>query len=82
MQTSGTDSLDWRSLYSAAILESNPARVEARIAEAEQEIVRRARALFGAVGSGDETEALEDALYALRALKSCYRYGTAGSVAA
>jgi hypothetical protein len=37
---------NWRTLYRAAILEPDAAKVSNRIAEAEKEIVQRARELF------------------------------------
>ena len=43
-----------------------------RIAEAEKAVVLRARELFQAADdNGEEKEALEDAMYALRALGGC-----------
>jgi hypothetical protein len=64
----------WRELYSAALFESDRTRIPARIADAEHAIVARARELFSA-GSDtvEEDQALDDALYALRALQSCLR---------
>jgi len=49
-----------------------------RIANAEKAIVARARQLFGANANDieEEDEALDDALYALRALQSCLRLNT------
>jgi hypothetical protein len=44
----------------------------ARIADAEQAIVARARELFSAGNDTiEEDQALDDALYALKALESC-----------
>ncbi len=61
----------WRDLYLTALLEGDRARVPALIAEAERAIVDRARELFNASGdNAEEGEALDDALYALHALKS------------
>jgi hypothetical protein len=62
----------WRELYTAALFETDRERIPARIAHAEQAIVARARELF-AVGNDtiEEDQALDDALYALRALQSC-----------
>ena len=46
--------------------------MSARIVQAERAILDRARELFNASGNNiEEEQALEDALYALRALKSC-----------
>ena len=62
----------WRNLYTAALFETNTDRIPAKIAAAERDIVARARELF-ATGADtiDEDQALDDALYALRALQSC-----------
>jgi G:T/U-mismatch repair DNA glycosylase len=64
------DSRYWRALYKAALSEIGKSKLE-RIAEAEKAVVLRARALFQAADdNGEEKEALEDAMYALRALGS------------
>ena len=63
----------WRQFYRAAILEAGDSILPQRVAEAEQAIVARARELFGATGDhSDEQEALDDALYALRALQTSW----------
>jgi hypothetical protein len=62
----------WKDLYLAALLEGNEARLPRLIADAEGAIVGRARELFSLAGDHiQEEEALDDALYALHALKSC-----------
>jgi hypothetical protein len=62
----------WRDLYVAALLEGDEYRVPERISVAERAIVDRSRELFAATGDHiEEEEALDDALYALHALKSC-----------
>jgi hypothetical protein len=62
----------WKDLYVAALLESDEQKIPALIAQAERAIVDRARALFVASGDNiEEEEALDDALYALRALSTC-----------
>jgi len=65
-------SLKWRELYTAALFETDNNRLAGRIADAEKAIVARARELFAA-GSDtiEEDQALDDALYALKALQSC-----------
>ena len=67
-----TNQENWRQLYLAALFEADRNRLPFRIAEAEHAIVARARELFS---SGNDTieedQALDDALYALRALQSC-----------
>lgn len=62
----------WRELYISALFETDKQRVPTRIADAEKAIVARARELFSA-GSDtvEEDQALDDALYALRALQNC-----------
>lgn len=62
----------WKDLYVAALLEGDEKKIPSRIEDAENAIVDRARELFA--GQGDpiqEQEGLDDALYALHALKTC-----------
>ena len=61
---------DWKSLYRAAILEKNQSALPLRVSEAEQAVVARGREIFYDHATLEEKEALEDALYALRAFKS------------
>jgi hypothetical protein len=62
----------WRDLYLSALMEADSKKTPARIADAERAIVNRAKELFKASGDNiQEEEALDDALYALRALKNC-----------
>jgi hypothetical protein len=74
MATSGNPAArawTWKELYVAALMEANDDKMPARIAEAEGAILR-ARELFKASGDNiQEVQALDDALYALHALKSC-----------
>jgi len=66
------DGKSWKDLYVAALLEGDEGRIQPLIAKAERAIVERARELFNAGGDGTrEGEALNDALYALHALKTC-----------
>jgi hypothetical protein len=61
-------------------MEANDDKMFARIADAERVILDRARELFQASGDNiQEQEAMDDALYALSALKSCI--GTRGGFA-
>lgn len=62
----------WRDLYMAALFETNREKLPARIAEAAKAIGARSQELFS-TGSDtiEEDQALDDALYALRALQSC-----------
>ena len=63
---------NWKDLYVAALLEAEVARIPSLIETAERAIVSRARELFSAPGDNiQEEEALDDALYALHALKNC-----------
>jgi len=65
----------WRELYRAALFESDAAKFPDRIADAEKAIALRARELFQATGDHIEEEyAMDDAMYALHALRSVYRY--------
>jgi len=62
----------WQALYHAALFENDRSKVPLRIEEAEKAIVSRIRELF--VTTTDHIEedvVLDDALYALRALRSC-----------
>ena len=62
----------WRELFTAALFETDRSRISARIAGAEQAIVARARELFSTGNDTiEEDQALDDALYALRALQNC-----------
>ena len=71
---------NWRELYTAALFESDRRRVPRRIADAEQAILARARELFSASGDTiEEDQALDDALYSLRALRNCLQLQTAAA---
>ena len=62
----------WRELYTAALFETEPERLSGKIADAQNAIVARARELFNAKADTiEEDQALDDALYALRALRTC-----------
>lgn len=65
---------DWRQLYRAALAESDKAKLPQRIAEAERAVVLRARELFDGSGGesadNEETEALDNVMYALHVLQS------------
>lgn len=69
---------NWKELYSAALFEQDKNRVPTRIADAEKAIVARARELFSAgTDTIEEDQALDDALYALRALQNCLEFHAA-----
>ena len=62
----------WHTLYQAALFETDRQMVPMRIAEAEKAILMRVRELFGVESDHiEEDQILEDALYALRALRNC-----------
>lgn len=67
-----TPALAWHVLYHAALFETDHSKRPQRIAEAEKAILARVKELF--VVSTDhieEDQILDDALYALRALRNC-----------
>jgi hypothetical protein len=68
---------DWKILYRAAILETNKRVLPQRVSEAEEAVILRGRELFYGHGDPEEKKALEDALYALRALKTVCQYNVA-----
>ena len=68
---------DWKTLYRAAILETNKSVIPKKVSEAETAALARGRELFYSGGSSDEKEALEDALYALRAYRSAREHSEA-----
>jgi hypothetical protein len=64
----------WPQLYKAALFELDTNNVSDRIAEAETALVTRARELFHAAGDNIEEEhAVDDAMYALHALRSALK---------
>ena len=69
---SSTPALRWHVLYHAALFETDRSKRPQRIGEAEKAILARVKELF--VVSSDhieEDQILDDALYALRALRNC-----------
>ena len=62
---------EWRVKYRAAILQTNSPETMKRLSDAENAIVQRMRELFLDTGTDVEEEraAMDDAMYALRALK-------------
>jgi hypothetical protein len=65
---------DWKSLYRAAILETNRNVIPQKVSEAELAVLARGRELFYTGGTSEEKESLEDALYALRAFRSALKH--------
>lgn len=68
---------NWRGLYKAALFETDASKIPLRIEEARRALALRSRELFETSPNYDgETEAIETALYALRALENCLRSNT------
>jgi len=68
---------NWRRLYKAALFESDASKLPLRIEEARRALVFRSRELFASSPNYDgETEAIENALYALQGLENCLRSNT------
>ena len=64
--------LGWHSLYQAALFETDRDKLQARIDAAEQAILVRMKELFVVTSDHiEEDQVLDDALYALRALRNC-----------
>jgi hypothetical protein len=61
-------------LYRAAILETNKSVLPQRVSVAEEAVRARGREIFYGEGTADEKEALEDALYALRAFRTAWQH--------
>ena len=68
---------NWRGLYKAALFETDISKLPRRIEEARNALIFRSRELFGTSPHYDgEPEAIENALYALRALENCLKPNT------
>ena len=64
----------WPQFYKAALFELDANKVSDRIAEAETALVTRARELFHSAGDNiEEEQAVDDAMYALHALRSALK---------
>ena len=63
----------WKTLYRAAILETNTGLLPQRVSEAEEAVKARGREIFCGNGTPEEKEALEDALYALHAFRTAWQ---------
>ena len=68
---------DWKTLYRAAILETNKNLIPQKVSEAETAILARGRELFYGEGTTEEKEALEEVLYVLRAFRSALEHAEA-----
>jgi hypothetical protein len=65
----------WPQLYKAALFELDANKVSDRIAEAETALATRVRELFHSAGDNiEEEQAVDDAVYALHALRSALKY--------
>ena len=64
----------WKTLYRAAILEKDKSVISLRVSEAETAVLARGRELCYGEGTTEEREALEDALYALRAFRTAWEH--------
>jgi hypothetical protein len=66
----------WKTLYRAAILETNKGLLPQRVSEAEEAVKARGREIFYGNGTAEEkeAEALEDALYTLHAFRSAWQH--------
>lgn len=70
--SSGSSSSSWHSLYQAALFETDRELILARIDEAEKAILDRVKELSRVDADHiEEDQILDDALYALRALRNC-----------
>ena len=67
----------WKTLYRAAILETNKALLPQRVSEAEEAVRARGREIFSSNGTPEEEEALDDALYALHAFRTAWQHSKA-----
>ncbi|HXJ85851.1 MAG TPA: hypothetical protein VMS18_03480 [Candidatus Binatia bacterium] len=62
----------WHALYRAALFETDRTIIPVRIAQAEKAILNRVKELFVLkTVHVEEDQALDDALYALRAVRNC-----------
>jgi len=69
---SSNSHLPWHVLYQAALFETDHDKVSQRITEAESAILSRIRELFAVTSDHiEEDVVLDDALYALHALRTC-----------
>jgi hypothetical protein len=68
------DSAHWKTLYRAAILETDKTVLPHRVFEAETAVLARGREVFYNGGTDEEKESLEDALYLLRAFRTAWQH--------
>jgi hypothetical protein len=71
-QSESDHRMAWHVLYQAALFETDRNQIPLRIAEAEKAVLSRIKELFTATHDHIEEDlVLDDALYALRALRNC-----------
>lgn len=71
-EDAGTDG--WRDLYIAALFEADRHKLASRLGGAERALMSRARELFASSGGqGEEWDAVQKGLYALRSLRYCLK---------
>ncbi len=71
------DLQSWRKSYRAALFEKDTQKLPLRIHEARSALVVRSRELLATSPNySDEAEAVDDALYALKALEDCLKLNT------
>ena len=66
---------NWKTLYRAAIFETNRNAIALRLSAAEQAVLARGRELFRQIGNSaqfEEREEVDIALYCLRAYKNSF----------
>ncbi len=71
-----SENLEWKQAYLSAILEKDPSRIVALIAEARLKLSSRLEELANESFAYDEVEAIHDADYLLQALQSSLSYRT------
>jgi hypothetical protein len=66
----------WKTLYQAAMLETDKGLLPQRVSEAEEAVKARGCEIFYSNGTPEEreAEALEDALYTLRAFRTAWKH--------
>jgi len=67
----------WRQLYRAALAERDVQELPLRIAEARRALILQSRELFSTSPNySGESQAIDDAMYALQALENCLELNT------
>ena len=71
LSVDSTAHASWRELYLGALFETDKRKIPERIAEAERALICREHELFTGTKNKSEREAVNTALHALHALRSC-----------